>query len=435
MNDQLLSNNTEKPTNDTKPTKVKLDFLRFFIAIIGFVFIGVLLVLFFLSDTSDEHTIITGTHFLQPDGRLLFSTTGATFERTNYFSSIYIKIDTDRFVAQQSFSVNATFTCQSPTTTAIFSENITQMPIGEAELYTTWFPIYHSMIVEANIEGPLYNSTQVSLFVVKMKEPFAYRTITMNTVIRIATLLILLFYLLFFVVYWRTHLGFLQIFTIVVLVTTFVANLPFNHGTPYLSVTKHAFYLLFKGSLSAVNIVALFGAAMFYYSTENLATALLIAFVYIFAEAICALTTDSYIQANVFDNNGIVWVFFFTSSIISKVSLTILSGHHFIQCAINAQHQRKRTYYIFFFISLLVLITPIIMRAFLMIIQGYQNSGVNFFCDYIVQFIFVVMYTQLCWPTITKSYDPNHVNELMRLGSRDFALERDMSVQFEQPEE
>ena len=432
MNEELISNNNEKIKQEsTKPVKVKLDFLRFFIAIIGFIIISILLFMYFFSESPDEHSVITGTRYMQPDGRLLFSTTGAQFERTNYFSSIYLKIDVPASFEQRSFSVNASFTCQSSTTTKLITENITQMPIGEAELYTTWFPVYHSMIVEANIEGPITNKTQISLFVVKMKESFANLSTTMNMLIRIGTLLILLLYLLFFFVYWKTHLGFLQILTIIVLITTFVANLPFNHGSAVLSVTKHCLYLLFRGLLSAVNIVALFSASMFYYSTENLATALLIAFLYVFAEAMCTLTTDSYIQANVFDNDGIVWVFFFSSSIISKVCLTVLSAHHFIHCAINASHKRKRTYYIFFFLSLLVLVVPIIMRAFLIIVQGFQNSAVNFFCDYIIQFIFAVMYCQLCWPTITKSYDPNHVQELMTLDTHDFSLERDVSVQFE----
>ena len=430
MNSLSLSNT---PAKDSRPInqRPRFDFLRVIAVLSSIAFAFIILIKFIKAGNSDIHEIIQGSHYIDRSGKLLFSTSNVHFDKNNYFLSIYVRIRPSEPIDSPTFSLSAQLTCQSKTKTSVVQENLSLFQSGDAELYTSWFPAYHSMAIELLVEGPVDKNTQITLMIVKTKKDFAEATKSISKLIVLGVICNVVIYIMHITVY-KSRFGSLELCVVLLLFTQIAANIYYVKSNGKLKLSKHCISLLLRGISSAAEIVAVFVASLFFFSTENMATAMMIAFMFILSEAFCDLTTDNYVLSEIFDNNGLIWIFFFSSSIISKICLIILSIHHYVECVLNTTKTKTRAYFIIFLLVIVCLILPYLYKFFMMISAGYQSSATNYFCYYLSSYLIIIVFVQLCWPTSTKLHDPNRVEELMSMDSHQLSLERDMSVQFEQ---
>ena len=412
-----------------------LNIARIIVASITAVSVFSISLKFFLSYSSDERLKLTGTTHLNKNGELYFISSALQFSNYHYFSSIYLEIKNSKnFVNVDSdtpkFTVDANLTCISEKTTKIINENLISVPTEFNELYTTWFPEYKQMILELLISGPTVNeNTEVSLFIVRNTKEFATLADQINRTLCLVSLLTLLFYALYVLIFSKGNVSYLQFLSFLTLLSTIIANLSYNHkeGITELSNTSNWLYLISKGALSAINIFVLFCVSLMFTGTDNRSTTTLIGIVFIFAECVCDLTTDSYVLSELFDSNGLVWVFFFSSSMLTKISLICLSVKNIIHAITKSQTFNQKLYYSFYLLYAALLVVPAVIRALLMIQRGFQSSCVNFFCNYIAQATAAFLFVQLAWPVYSKE----------REDLADLGLLSDMSkqtpVKFEAP--
>lgn len=406
----------------------KLDIFRIIAAIVT-ALISFSLIFSFLSRfTSDEVSYIKGTNVIQPSGALYFISSAAQFSTSNYFYSIYANFEgtsKSNDSGTPKFSIDANLTCISDKKTITLNENT--ISAGMTELYTSWFPEYKQMIIELIVTGKeITKDTHASLIIVKNTKDFAKLMDSLNRIICLVSLTILLFYTLYSLIFGRGHMTILQVITLILLSLNVIANFPYNHGKTEITSSANCMSLLTRGALFSTNIFALFVASMKFAGSDNKGTAMLIGVMFIIAESMCTLTTDSYVMSEYFGNNGLVWVFFFSTSIISKISLILLTIKNIITSILIAPQKRQKFYLSLFCFATVLLVSPYIYKSINLVIKEYQNSCINFFCDYIIQAIVTFIFVQLTWPTYSKQQD-----DLTDISLHHFDLQRDMSVQFE----
>ncbi|EAY15717.1 hypothetical protein TVAG_187680 [Trichomonas vaginalis G3] len=433
-----MESTQNSPTHTTEPKQKMYCVNALQIAALLYAVIVILVVVSktFVHKIFDSHETINGMMHTYPNGTIFFYAPTVTFNNNNYFGSIYVKGVGSMASADDKISIFASLTCQGKSIPKTISDTFLTTPSGEAELYTSWYPIYDNILVELNINGAP-KDIKPYLFVVKSTEESAHIMNSINGIIRYTILGFLCFYIFVWIFYSNKEFDFLKVLSVIILTVTYIANLHYNHTgeEDELSIIKHAIFLMVRGVHGAINLVSIFCISMYFFSREGLGTALLIAALYVLTEAMTAITTDSFIVSYFFDNNGIVWVFFFSTSIISKVSFFILACHHLIMIAVQTTIKRKRLYMYFYSILLLLLIIPQLARASLIIYEGYQSSLMNFICEYVAQYIFVLFFCLVSWPSYEKPFKSEISSELTDLDHERFMLEHDVSVQFEHPGE
>lgn len=420
--------------NKIKPSRY--NFVQIIVAFLTFFVCIFVIYKSFSGNISDLHDIIDGNRHLYPNGTLYFYSSNVNFNSNNYFSSIYVKGAGTLASVEDKVSILAILTCQGKSIPKTIADTFLTTPSGEAELYTSWYPIYESIVVELYITGAASKDIKPYLFVVKSTEKSAQKMNSINSIFRFLTISYLILYVLSYIFYSNRHPELPRVLSLIILIVAFVANLNYNHSADEdkLSIFKHTIFLMVRGIHGAVNLASVFALSMHYFSPENLGTAFLIAALYVVTEAMTAITTDSFIVSYFFDNNGIVWVFFFSTSIITKVTFTILTYHHLIMTAVQTSMKRKRIYMYFYSALLTLLVIPQIIRASLIIYNGYQSSMMNFVCEYVVQFIYVIFFVIIAWPSFEKPLKPENVSDVLDMDHGRLELERDVSVQFsEQP--
>jgi hypothetical protein len=422
----ISANQNKRPL--TRIDRPRLDILRIAAAVVTGLISFSLVYDFLKNFTADEVTVIKGTNVLQPNGILYFISSAVQLSTSNYFYSIYALFNDSGgsmdFSAPK-YNIDANLTCISDKKIVTINEYMTTS--GFTELFTSWYPEYKQIIIEMHVSGKeVTKDTRVSLLVVKNTKAFAKLMNKFNHIICLVSLTILLFYALFALIFGRGHITVLQFLTIILLILNVVANFKYNHDTEEITSLANSMLLLTRGALFASNIFALFVASMKFANSENKGTAIIIGVIFIIAEAMCSLTTDSYVISEYFGNNGLVWVFFFSTSMISKVSLILLTIKNIIISIILAPLRRQKFYLSFYLFTIVLLTIPYIYRSANLIIKGYQNSCINFFCDYIIQAIVTFIFVQLTWPAYSKEQD-----DLTDMSLHHFDIQRDMSVQFE----
>ena len=120
-----------------------------------------------------------------------------------------------------------------------------------------------------------------------------------------------------------------------------------------------------------------------------------------------------------FYGNYVVWIFFISASIISKISLSSLliwNVIDFLFCGkmSRIKNKGKNQFGIFIVYVFLVFIQilPIALQAIIFVNHNCGNNTFDFFQQYMVQTLFALVFAEIHWPVFTAKSEKISLNSL-----------------------
>ena len=183
----------------------------------------------------------------------------------------------------------------------------------------------------------------------------------------------------------------LTLISIIFLIISSYPNFKFRYNT-------NIFYCLsisFKGILTSYNLYVLFLTSYSLIGGDSFSSTFIIFLMFIISESMKNLTSDTMILIDFFDNNGIIWVFFFCISIISKVLINFLIIYYLIY----SFYINKNLLIILYFIGSLFSILPEIIQILLFIFKNFYFKNIKFFTDLLIGLFLTLFFIIINWPT------------------------------------
>ena len=362
---------------------------------------------------SDKFIEIKGIDRIEHDGSYYMIASIPKISTDTYFSSIYLHLHSNNYQENQEYSIEAIFNCYlNNNKSLIIQQNIPSLYFGKSELLNTGIPNYNIMIVQLFMKGNFKNNISISLIQTFISKEFQILLNKIKIILLISLLIILIFYFLNFLIFkkFKEITQYLSLFS---LIFTLISIYFFGKNN---NITNHSIDLLFRGFISSFNLITLFGLSYTYISGDNLSATLIISTLFLICDAFRSLTTDTFILSQYFDNNGVIWVFFFSTSIVSKISIILIIFHHLIYAYLYGPLKSRIKIILLSIISFIYII-PKVLRLLYLATKENESSSINFFCDFFLQYIISCLISLFEWPTI--DYDVDTTTSISQYSIKD----------------
>jgi len=340
----------------------------------------------------------------------------------NSFVSLYATIFSPSLNSSDQYVIESLLYGKSTKESLYFSQSIPSLTTRNIELYSSWYTVFPIMIAQVQIFGDIKDDTSISITMIRSTKWYTQILGSLHNIMRIFSLITIFLFSLCLLINNNIHL--IHFFSVGSLLLAFLCNIniSFSHF-PHL----HSICLLLKGLFSSFNLISLFVSSLHFAANENQSVYIVVSILLLFADAMRSLTTDSFVVASSFDNNGVVWVFFFLASIVSRVVISVFIFINFLDSALKGSFRRLLVF-IMNCLGICLTLLPGVAKSTIQIYSGLPSSLIEFFSEYTFQSIFSVFFALMHWPN--QRNDPTEM-ELNLIENNEFSITRDASVQFE----
>jgi len=360
----------------------------------SFVIISSVFFTYTKSEFSDLSTVISGIDRF--DHLKEYYMVGYLPRNSNYsvFSQISLFIDCQDPRETENYALEAIFTISRKNENRIIiNQNIPSVICGFTELYSSGFPQFDVMAYQIFLKGEFHRNNSISMRLRRSSPSFIERVFHFKYVLIFSLAIILVSFVASLVII-EQYIEINQYIALISMLSTLISVYLFGSNE---NIYMHCADLIFRGISASTNLVSIFCLSYTYVSGDNIAATLTLLSLFIIADGIRSLTTDTFVLAEFFQNNGVIWVFFFSTSIVTKISLILLVSHHLVYAFLfGPLHSRFRVFLTA--IVCFVCISPRIFRLGHLAVTENENSALNFLCDILMQVIVCSLVSVLVWP-------------------------------------
>lgn len=270
---------------------------------------------------------------------------------------------------------------------------------GYNKIFSTRFFSFDSMLLQLYIRGDDILQTNFTIILHQTNSLFGKTMVYLRlvfSIISFACLIIYVFTLCFSSMeHWRAE----HILTTGSLVLSSFSNFPITFS-PKISdnITVNCIDLVLCGVFTSYNIVALF---LFNYHSRGgkyLGYTFLVSLLFIAAHALSQLSSDTRILAKLFDDNEVLWLFFTSISLASRISLACYFIYYdFFPFAPQPNPKRWLIRYTYMGLVLVTMISQA-LSGLMFIYDGTTNSAVEFLDSYLLNTFLALAFADIHWP-------------------------------------
>jgi len=367
---------------------------------------------------------IYGNYRNQSDGTLYYIISLPKPPQYHHHWALYLDMEVNNGLDSNVFSIDAIFSSKQGKNKIKETRNsIPSVSSGVAELLKTEIPRQGLYFIQLLITGNV--SQIISLKAILIESSRDYSNFSKVVQRRAFYLAVIVFsiYLVAFASVGKQSIKVSHFFVLLSLLLSVFATYPdvtFKTG-----VTKpYCASLIVRGAFSGLNLVALFAISYSIIGGETVVASLIIACVFVLSEAMRYLTSDTSILSEIFENNGIIWVFFFSISILTKVSIILMIINHlfFAFKKFNGKNRQSIAFYLFF---ATISIIPRLMHLFYLAMYPIVNYLFEYFCEMVSGLISSVVMAILFWPQYSNQSERSDSQHLIE---EKFQISRDPSL-------
>lgn len=293
------------------------------------------------------------------------------------------------------FNINADVSCRTEETgRRLYLQTNSTGSAGLYRLFATDYFAHGHVTAQVEIGGDISSITNLCLKMVHASPSFGESTLQIRHVLAIALVVVVLFYILALIMFVGRLARFEHIGSLVSLILVMLSDIPLGTENIYV----HSADNLVKGAASAVNLILLF--CLVYKSTggENMSVVLIVASLYVLAEALAVLTDDSCFIAQYFYGNNVVWMFFLTASIVSKIGLSLYLVQGIFISLANHRRKRRRALLLGYAGLIFIYIVDMAVQGIVFSVQYCAHPALTFFDRYLLQTIIALSFADFHWP-------------------------------------
>lgn len=286
----------------------------------------------------------------------------------------------------------------SATSKHLYYQNNSTMKSGSYIFFSTDFLHNDVYTVHAIVNGNVSNIQSLNIRIVHSVSSFGEIVNKLRKGCAIFSGISLICFAISIILFTKKSTRYEQYHILFLLLLAAFANIPFSQFE-YNRFLLHSIDNIFRGAFSASNLIAIFCFLYLINGGENLSIALIISFLYIFAESMSELTDDSLLLANFFSSNLVVYMFFFISSLMTKICIFGVSVFYIMR-QYFCFHNRNTNFGIFTILvfATLIELVPNVFQAYIVLLHGCRNNAFDFFQKYLVQTITTFILAFVFWP-------------------------------------
>jgi hypothetical protein len=153
------------------------------------------------------------------------------------------------------------------------------------------------------------------------------------------------------------------------------------------------------GFLSSFNLISLLCFVQ-KSNVQSLRFLLPISSLFLMAQSMLVITSDTNLLARYFENNSVVWVFFLSMTVISSAGYGALLIRN-LTMAFCRSRKTRNTLFIAYSLAAFITLLPLVAELMLFIVTGAGNFTVNFCSHYLGETLLSFLYSDLHWPLVT----------------------------------
>lgn len=290
------------------------------------------------------------------------------------------------------------------------------IPYGRTELMiTTGTNISHAT-GQVFLTGTFGNSTKVQIIEIHNSLRFERLSYIVSKAFSFECSIVMFLYA-FLLLNNSNAIEMTQLLALALISLTTVSLLIFNN---YHTAFMHIFELFFKGITQSLMYLTLFAISMTYYVTTSMLPSLIIGLIFIISDGIFLLTSDSIVLSRLFDNNDAIWMFFFATSIVFKITMMTMTLHHLLFAFYQSATYQRTNIFVTIVILLIVALPRMVIMAYIAN-ENLSISSISFLSDYIIQAVGAILIIGIVWPTI--DYDASSGATIIRPKSHEDLVE------------
>jgi hypothetical protein len=328
--------------------------------------------------------------------------------------SYLVLIDLDSLQPDSFYSISAEMFCQWFDMPAkLIHRRLPNISVGNHPLFQTSIASYRSLLLLIHIEqlsGFPFSSARVTTL--QSSPAFRSDALSLRVISSILSAALAAFYTLAVAFLAPANFQSQQLFTIASLAVAALANFPLAQFLP--SMRTFLIECALCGALSSLNLICLvcFLQAA---NSRNFHFVLPISGLFLMARVMLIVTSDTTVLSHYFDNNHVVWVFFFSVTAIATAGYALLLISRLLLALCRARTTQKHLFVAYTVAAFVALVSAGV--EFLMVaIKGFCPFAIEFAVRYPAQTLLAVMYADVHWPLPTGEIAEDQ--EQLRSGTR-----------------
>jgi hypothetical protein len=270
--------------------------------------------------------------------------------------------------------------------------------MGRIRLFSTSLFTYKSLLIQIQITNLLgRDPDRIRLVAVQTTSEFGGKSTRTRFVLSAMSLILAAAYLSVLLILARASVRIEQILTAVCLGVSIVANFPLK------SFVEFVPFVIFDGIIcaifSACNLVALL-CFLQKSNPRNLRFVLVISALFLLAESMYVITSDTNLLSRLFEDNRVIWIFFLSTTVISSVGYAVLLIRNLMMGLCRSRLTRK-TLFLAYGLAAFIALLPLVGEAVLFFVTGAGNFAIDFCSHYLAQTLLVFLYADMHWPLPT----------------------------------
>ncbi|KAK8875331.1 hypothetical protein M9Y10_005496 [Tritrichomonas musculus] len=300
-----------------------------------------------------------------------------------------------------------------------FQTNSTGNKEGSYRIFSTDYFKYDFFTIQAWLTGNISLIKDVNIRILQSYPEFGEKELKFRIVFSICCCCCLIGYIVSIILFTKSNTRFEQYLSLTILILATLSNFPFSFTKhTQNSFVFHSIENLLRGAFPAFNLVSLYCISYLANGGENVYTIFTILILFVLAEAMSEFTDDCCVIGHLFYGNYVVWIFFISASIISKItlsSLLIWNVINYFFCKsgrIKAKANQKCEVFIIYIALIIIQILPIAIQAIIFINQNCGNNTFDFFQQYMIQTLFALIFANIHWPVFSSKVEKLPLNSL-----------------------
>jgi hypothetical protein len=309
--------------------------------------------------------------------------------------SYHVLIDLQSSFPDRFYSVEAHMFCQWYDLPArVIRQTLPNVTDGQHRLFSTSVTSYSSLLIQIHVTD-LFGGGVDSLRVVTVQNEstFGAKAIRVRIVLSLTSVVLTVIYALSLSAL-RNPVRPQQIMTLIAVCIGAIANFPFVILSDRLIVT--VIESIFCGGFCSFNLICLF-CFLQPTPTQDLHFVLPISSLFLIAQSMAVVTSDTTILSHYFENNNVVSVFFLSITVLSTTGYAAILVKNLLAALCRSRTTRKHLF-LAYGVAVCFALGPLVGEAVLFVVTECGNSAVDFCVHYLTQTLLTFLYADLHWP-------------------------------------
>lgn len=383
--------------------RLKFEQMRVSVLSISFVVISVVLVISVALTaaefrSSKDVQVIEGVQGKGSDGAWEITADLGMIKPECLFSVVFLDFVTgDSTVSPFQIDTDVTCTRANDGNNKIYFQTNSTGSSGSYRIFSTDYAYYDFFVVRVQIRGDVDTIASASIRVVQATPEFGRTIAKVVTVLWAVSGIATVVFTVAVVVFCGVNMEFEHVASICVLALCCYVNLPEWIVPRSANVWLHGIDNAMTGCLGAANLVVLLCAIYKLTGGNDLSVVLVVASLYVAAEAMAVLTDDSCFIARHFSGNNAAWMFFLVTAILSRCAISSYILLMVWRLLVHGRERRKALV-VGYALLIAMIVWAMVAEVVVFLVEYCGNPALDFFIEHVMQTLIALALADFHWP-------------------------------------